>query len=346
MIVLGIEGTAHTLGIGIYDSKRGILANEKDVYMPKHGSGIHPTEAADHHRKAAGGVLSRALEAAGIDFKKIDMVSYSAGPGLPPCLKATMEFAKDIVNSGSHRNGIKPKKLLLIPVNHCIAHIEIGRFCTKADDPITLYVSGGNTQVIGYAAGRYRVFGETLDISIGNALDVFARETTGKYPGGPVVEKLAKAGNYIELPYVVKGMDLSFSGILTAALQKYKGSKSGKYPTTAGRRSHVLKDLCFSIEENCYAMLTEVTERALAHTGKREVLLTGGVAASKRLQEMLGIMCKERSADFYVVPQQYAGDCGAMIAYTGWLGYAHGQPLQKAGFHQNWRTDEVDVLWR
>ncbi len=339
MIVLGIEGTAHTLGVGIFDSSGAMLANEKDAYHPRHGSGIHPSEAASHHRKAAPSVLLNALEKAGIEFDDVGLVSYSAGPGLPPCLKATLEFAKDIAGARSRhlrKLEIKSRKKLLVPVNHCIAHIEIGRFLAKSEDPIVLYASGGNTQVIGYAAGRYRVFGETLDIPIGNALDVFIRETTGRYPGGPVIEELAASGSYIALPYVVKGMDVSFSGILSAALRRYKAKKTKK----------MLDDLCFSLQEHCYAMLTEVTERALAHTGKREVLLTGGVAASKRLQEMLDIMCRERGAGFFAVPNEYAGDNGAMIAYAGWLGYKSGQPLRKPNFFQKWRTDEVDVLWR
>jgi N6-L-threonylcarbamoyladenine synthase/protein kinase Bud32 len=245
---------------------------------------------------------------------------------LPPCLKVCLDFAKELA---------KKTKKPLTEVNHCIAHIEIGRHLCEAKDLITLYVSGGNTQVIGFASGRYRVFGETQDIAIGNAIDTFIREATEKNLGGKYFDDLAKSGSYIELPYVVKGMDLSFSGILTAALQKYK--KGAK-----------LEDLCHSFQETCYAMLTEVTERALAHTGKSEVLLTGGVAASQRLQDMLGIMCKERGARLFVCPKEFAGDNGAMIAWAGLLAYSNGQkPVtpEKADFHQRWRTDEVEVRW-
>ncbi len=102
-------------------------------------------------------------------------------------------------------------------VNHCIAHVEIGCFATGCRDPIVLYASGANTQVIGYLNGRYRIFGETLDIGIGNALDKFARSKDLPHPGGPHLEKLAKEGKYIELPYTVKGMDLAFSGLVSAA---------------------------------------------------------------------------------------------------------------------------------
>ncbi len=328
MLSLGIEGTAHTFSIGIVKDEK-ILANAKDAYKPKHGFGIHPSEAAAHHREVSDKVLASALETADVNLDDLDLLSYSAGPGLPPCLKVTAEFAQRL---------IEETKKPLIAVNHCIAHIEIGRLIAKARDPIVIYVSGGNTQIIGYAAERYRVFGETQDISIGNALDTFIRETTGEYPGGPAFDRLASMGkHYIELPYVVKGMDVSFSGIITAALNKYKQKE---------KLGITLEDICFSLQETCFAMLTEVTERALAHTGKSEVLLTGGVAASKRFAEMCSIMCAERGAKFFVCPLEYAGDCGANIAWAGLLQYKNGQqPVGKADFRRNWRTDDVEVNW-
>ena len=340
MLVLGIEGTAHTFGVGIADERGRVLANVRDAYKPATG-GIHPTEAAKHHGYVADKVLEDALAAAaeclgcGADdvWSRIDSIAYSAGPGLAPCLRATLEFAQRIA---------KERGKKLIPVNHCVAHIEIGRKKAGASDPITLYVSGGNTQVIGYAAGRYRVFGETLDIAIGNAIDTFIREAGGGFPGGPVMERLAEQarkskgeGAYIELPYVVKGMDLSFSGIVTAALKRLKEGAP-------------LEDLCFSFQETCYAMLTEVTERAMAHTGKTECLLTGGVAASRRLQDMLKTMCDERGARFFVCPADVAGDNAAMIAWTGLLARRSGQKLlepAEADFNSRWRTDDVCVTW-
>jgi glycoprotease/Kae1 family metallohydrolase len=219
----------------------------------------------------------------------------------------------------------------IIGVNHCVAHVEIGKLATGARDPVVLYVSGGNTQVIAFAEGRYRIFGETLDIAVGNAIDQFARSAGIPHPGGPKIEALAKGGKWLGLPYVVKGMDLSFSGILTAALDK--------------ARTHRLEDVCFSLQEACFSMLTEVTERAMAHTEKREALLTGGVAANKRLQEMLSIMCKERGASFSTVPSELAGDNGAMIAWLGLLAYGSGQRQGLEPVRQRWRTDDMEVTW-
>lgn len=324
LICLGVESTAHTFGIGIVDSSGKVLANERDMYRPPLGKGIIPSEAGDHHRMVCEEILQKALEKANLELKDVDIIAYSAGPGLPPALVAGADFAENL--------GKKLKKNI-IPVNHPVAHLEIGRLTSEAKDPVYLYLSGGNTQIIAFTEGKYRIFGETEDIPVGNCFDVFARDINLPMPGGPEVEKIAKNGSYVELPYVVKGMDLSFSGILTNARKLLKkGVKK--------------EDLAYSMQEVCFSMLTEVTERALAHTNKKEVLLVGGVAANKRLQEMIKQMCQDREAKMYVVPDEYSGDQGAMIAWVGIL-------ANKSGYRQkvenridpNWRIDQVDVTW-
>ena len=317
MISLGIESTAHTFGIGIIDEKGKVYANTRDIYRPEAG-GIHPSVARDHHKTVSETILQKALDEAKLKLSDIDIIAYSAGPGIAPCLAVGFEFAKKLSE--------KIKKTL-VPVNHCLAHVEIGKLMTGARDPLVLYVSGGNSQIIGFAGGKYRVFGETLDIAIGNAVDKFARETGIPFPGGPEVEKLAVGGKYIPLPYTVKGMDFSFSGLCTDVVRKFK---SGKFE---------LKDLCFSFQETAFAMLTEVSERALAHTEKNTLLLTGGVAANKRLSEMLAIMCKNRGAEFFAVPREFAGDCGANIAWTGILEYRLKKKTPEDIFPK-WRIDE------
>ena len=225
-------------------------------------------------------------------------------------------------------------------VNHCVAHIEIGKLATGARDPVTLYVSGGNTIVSAFEAGKYRVFGETLDIAVGNCLDVFAREVGLKQrrgaPFGAIVEELASKGKtFVSLPYTVKGMDLSFSGLLTAAVQASR------------KKEYSVEDVCFSLQEVAFSMLTEVTERALAHTEKPEVLLTGGVAANKKLQSMLRVIAEEHDARFCVVPRGLAADNGAMIAWTGILAYKSGlsTPIKKSFVNMKWRLEEVYAPW-
>ncbi|MBC7127979.1 MAG: tRNA (adenosine(37)-N6)-threonylcarbamoyltransferase complex transferase subunit TsaD, partial [Candidatus Methanosuratus sp.] len=206
--ILGIESTAHTFGCGIASSEGRILSNVKSEYVPASG-GIHPREASQHHASKAAATISGALKEAGLRLNDITAVAFSAGPGLGPCLRtgATVARALSLV-----------RKCPLVPVNHCIAHIEIGRLATGEDDPLVVYVSGGNTIISAYAGGRYRVFGETLDIALGNCLDTFARHIGLSHPGVPKLEQLADEGqNFIPLPYVVKGQDVSYSGLLTMA---------------------------------------------------------------------------------------------------------------------------------
>lgn len=323
--VLGIESTAHTFGVGIATSEGEILANVNYVYTFE--KGIHPREAAEHHSSVAHRAVKEALDKAGLSIHEIDAIAIALGPGLGPCLRVGATVARAL--------SLYFKKPL-VPVNHCVAHIEIARLTTGAEDPLVVYVSGGNTIVSAFVDGRYRVFGETLDIALGNCIDAFAREVGLPQPGVPNVEKMAERGSkYIPLPYVVKGQDLSFSGLLTMALRKV-------------REGERLEDVCFSLIETAYSMLAEVAERALAHTKKKQLVLTGGVARSKRLQEMLREVATEHGAEFYVVPPEYAGDNGAMIAWCGVLAYIHGVtiPIEKSCIRQRWRLDEVDIPWR
>jgi N6-L-threonylcarbamoyladenine synthase/protein kinase Bud32 len=254
---------------------------------------------------------------------KITGVAFSKGPGLGPCLRTVATAARSLALA---------LDVPLVGVNHCVAHIEIGLFATGCRDPIVLYASGANTQVIGYLNSRYRVFGETLDIGIGNALDKFARSKNLPHPGGPLIEVQAQEGQYVELPYTVKGMDLAFSGLVSAA-------KDCKVP---------LPDACYSLQETAFAMCVEVTERAMSLAGKNEVLLVGGVGANRRLQEMLRIMCEDRGAQFFVPEQKYLGDNGAMIAYTGKLMLESGVtlPVKSSQINPSFRSDEVEVTWK
>ncbi|MBI2140816.1 tRNA (adenosine(37)-N6)-threonylcarbamoyltransferase complex transferase subunit TsaD [Candidatus Woesearchaeota archaeon] len=333
MVCLGIESTAHTFGVGLAAAgkaktaisapaaakngmRRKILANVIKQFTTKSG-GIIPAQAAEHHVEVCDKAITEALAAAKIAMHDIDIVSFSQGPGIGHCLRVGAAAARTL--SLVHK---KP----LIGVNHCISHLEIGK----------LYVSGANTQVIAFEAGKYRIFGETLDMGVGNMLDQFARQIGIGFPGGSQIMRLAakaaaKGGKYIELPYVVKGMDVSFGGILTNIKRKYD---SGSYSK---------EDLCYSLQETVFAMLVEVAERALAHTGKSELLLGGGVACNTRLQEMCGVMCEERGAKLFVPERQFLVDNAAMIAWLGILEYLKGTrtPVEKSAIRPYWRTDEV-----
>ncbi|MEF8847803.1 MAG: bifunctional N(6)-L-threonylcarbamoyladenine synthase/serine/threonine protein kinase [Candidatus Thermoplasmatota archaeon] len=330
MITIGLEGTAHSIGIGIIKKEKGkckILSNLIKTYKPKKG-GIHPREAANHHAKNINNLIKKSIEKAEISKDQIELVSFSKGPGLGPCLRTTATAARALSLTLE-----KP----LIGVNHCVAHLEIGRgTIDNCKDPVLLYTSGANTQIIAHTNGKYRVFGETLDVGIGNCLDKFGRYAGLDFPSGPEIEKLAKkADKYVKLPYTIKGMDIAFSGLLTAAQQEYKKGKR-------------IEDICYSIQETTFAALTEVTERAMAHTEKKEILLGGGVASNQRLREMVKTMAQERQSEFYVPEKKLCIDNGAMIAWLGLISYESGiqTRVEESFIDQHFRTDMVDVTWR
>jgi glycoprotease/Kae1 family metallohydrolase len=329
--ILGIESTAHTFGIAIV-RKGKILCNLKDSYTTSSG-GMIPVESAKHHEQVKEILYKEALEKSGIKEKEIKAVAFSQAPGLAPCLLVGMRFAKEIA---------KRLSVPIIPVNHCISHLEIGNI-TKAKNPVLLYCSGANTQIISYSSGKYRIFGETLDLGIGNFIDTFARYMNIGFPGGPVIARLAEEyrkqekKEYVELPYSIKGMDVAFSGMLTNLKQKIESRKYSK------------EQLAYSMEETAFAMLVEAAERAMAHLNKKELLLGGGVACNKRLQEMCSIMCKERGAELFVPENFLLVDNAGMIAFTGEIMLNSGikeKDINKIDILPRQRTDEINVLWR
>lgn len=328
---LGIESTAHTFGAAVAqaeNSHRGkILSDTKDIYEPPPGSGIHPREASRHHTDIGPHVVQRALRSARVKLSDLDAIAFSAGPGLGPCLRVGAVVARTL----SACYGIP-----LVPVNHAVGHIELGAFLTSAADPVVLLVTGGHTLISAFAAGRWRIFGETLDLTVGQLLDQFGREAGYASPCGAVIEGLAsKSSRYLHLPYTVKGQDVSFSGILTAAKTLLKEGKP-------------LEDLAYSIQETAFAMLAEATERAVAFTEKKELMVVGGVAANMRLQQMLREICVVHGVELKVVPAKYSGDCGAQIAWAGLLAYAAGVTVkvENSSIRQSWRIDQVDAKWR
>uniref|UniRef100_A0A3P8Z1X3 N(6)-L-threonylcarbamoyladenine synthase n=1 Tax=Esox lucius TaxID=8010 RepID=A0A3P8Z1X3_ESOLU len=320
-VVIGFEGSANKIGVGIIRDGE-VLSNPRRTYITPPGQGFLPSDTARHHRGVILTVLKEALEEAGIKPDDIDCVAYTKGPGMGAPLVTVALVARTVAQLWA-----KP----LLGVNHCIGHIEMGRLITQANNPTVLYVSGGNTQVIAYSERRYRIFGETIDIAVGNCLDRFARviKISNDPSPGYNIEQMAKRGKqYVELPYTVKGMDVSFSGILSYIEVTFRS-------------------VCF-LQETLFSMLVEITERAMAHCGSQEVLIVGGVGCNIRLQEMMGVMCKERGAKLFATDERFCIDNGAMIAQAGWEMFRSGQvtELSDSWITQRYRTDEVEVTWR
>jgi N6-L-threonylcarbamoyladenine synthase len=293
MLSLGIESTAHTFSCAVLEKKgkKGkIFSDVRKIYRPPEGEGIHPREASRHHIESSAQVLSDCLAEAKVKINDLDLIAYAAGPGLGPCLRVGA-----VVN------------------------------------PLVLLVSGGHTMLLAFMMNKWRVFGETLDITLGQLLDQFGRAAGFASPCGKQIEILAsKTTNYFPLPYSVKGNDVSFSGLLSAAKSLIpKG----------------LDDACFSLQETAFAMIAEATERALSFTKKKELLVVGGVAANKRLSEMLKSVCKRQNCKFFVTPLKFSGDCGSQIAWTGLLESQtkKSSNIENTFVKQSWRLDTVQV---
>lgn len=332
-IVIGFEGSANKIGVGIVRDGV-VLSNPRRTYITPPGQGFLPGDTARHHRAVVLTVLKEALEEAGVKPEDIDCVAFTKGPGMGAPLVTVALVARTVAQLWD-----KP----LLGVNHCIGHIEMGRLIAKAHNPTVLYVSGGNTQVIAYSERRYRIFGETIDIAVGNCLDRFARVigiSNDPSPGYNIEQAAKKGSRLVELPYTVKGMDVSFSGILSFIEEAARKMLSSGECTA--------EDLCFSLQETLFSMLVEITERAVAHCGSREVLIVGGVGCNLRLQEMMKVMCEERGAKVFATDERFCIDNGAMIAQAGWEMFRSGHvtELQDSWITQRYRTDEVEVTWR
>ncbi|KAJ0413871.1 tRNA N6-adenosine threonylcarbamoyltransferase [Aspergillus carlsbadensis] len=363
MIAIGLEGSANKLGVGIMlhpsdGSTPLVLANIRHTYVSPPGEGFLPKDTARHHRAWVVKLVKKALCEARISAADVNCICYTKGPGMGAPLQSVAVAARTLSLLWGKE---------LIGVNHCVGHIEMGRLITGASNPVVLYVSGGNTQVIAYSSQRYRIFGETLDIAVGNCLDRFARtlHISNDPAPGYNIEQLAKKGKQlVDLPYTVKGMDCSMSGILAAidglaaqyGLNGEQKEDEEEHEITdepvsdekLSTRKPTRADLCFSLQETVFSMLVEITERAMAHVGSKEVLIVGGVGCNERLQEMMGIMARDRGGSVHATDERFCIDNGIMIAQAGILAYKTGfrTAFKESTCTQRFRTDDVFVQWR
>ncbi|KAF2861871.1 peptidase M22, glycoprotease [Piedraia hortae CBS 480.64] len=348
-LALGLEGSANKLGVGVILHPSNptlpvqILSNLRHTFHAPPGSGFLPKDTSQHHKKWIVRLVKQSLKQAAVSPSQLDCICYTKGPGMGAPLNSVAIVARTLSQLWN-----KP----LVGVNHCVGHIEMGRAITGAENPVVLYVSGGNTQVIAYSAQRYRIFGEALDIAVGNCLDRFARVlniSNDPAPGYNIEQEAKRGAVLLELPYAVKGMDVSFSGIL-ARVEEMGRRLDGKeaWVDAASGREITQADLCFTLQETVFGMLVEITERAMAHVGANQVLVVGGVGCNERLQQMMGLMAAERGGMVYSTDERFCIDNGIMIAHAGLLQWNEGfrTKLEDSTCTQRFRTDEVLINWR
>lgn len=375
--VLGIESSANKIGVGILFINRNgeikIMSNVRATYTPPPGQGVIPVDAAEHHRANVFTLIEKALSESNIKITDIDLFTYTKGPGMHQLLNVGCTVARTL--ACFHK---KP----LVSVNHCVAHIEMGRFVTKAKNPVVLYASGGNTQIINRNesnktnkdilmeeklenlkissnstnTSHYKIFGETLDVAVGNCFDKIARAldlSNYPSPGLSIELKARESKKYIKLSYSMKGMDMSFSGILSTVLKLVEEEKQKKYFTESKKLDvDFVNSICFSLQETVFSILCEATERCMAYTSNNNILIVGGVGCNLRLQEMIQKMAEQRGGMVYAMDERYCIDNGAMIAYTGYIEYMSKKEefeslknLSNCTVTQRYRTDSVEIVW-
>ena len=308
MKIIGIETSCDDTAIAIYDSNKGILSNvvSSQIKMHEEWGGVYPDLAAREHTKNILPVLDRALNEVSIKMEDIDGIAVTVAPGLIVSLVIGISVAKTL-------SWIYEKPL--IPVHHIEAHIFASFITEKVNYPfIALVVSGGHTELyIVRNFEEYQYLGGTLDDAVGEAYDKVARMLGLGYPGGPVIDRLAKEGKEIvKLPRSLmkdKGknrFNFSFSGLKTAILREIQ---KGIYKK---------EDLAKSFQEAATDVLISKTVDACEAFGIKEVVVAGGVSANSRLREKFGEIKEKKGIKVHFPPLYLCTDNGAMIAFTGY----------------------------
>lgn len=279
--------------------------------------GVVPELASRAHQQNMVVVVNGALASAGINQHELDAIAFTGGPGLMGSLLVGTSFAKGMALA----LGIP-----LIHVNHMEAHV-LAHFI-KDPHPafpfLCLTVSGGHTQIVlAKDYGAMTVLGQTQDDAVGEAFDKAAKMLGLPYPGGPLIDELARKGNPDVFRFsdtVMPGLDFSFSGIKTSFLYFLRDEK-GKDPDFVGKN---LNDICASLQRQLIRMLLDKLEKASRETGIREIAIAGGVAANSGLRAELQLRAKKSGWTIFIPDVQYCTDNAAMIAMAGHFKYLRG----------------------
>jgi len=313
MKVLGIESSCDETGVAVYDTEQGLLSERlySQVAMHAEYGGVVPELASRDHIRKIVPLIRDAVSDAGLGMKDLDGIAYTSGPGLIGAL---------MVGASVGRTMAWSLGIPALAVHHMEGHLLAPMLEEGAPDfPfVALLVSGGHTMLVEVKAlGDYAILGESLDDAVGEAFDKTAKLLGLSYPGGPELAALAEQGKATDIkfprPMINRpGLDFSFSGLKTAALQTWQKSAQ----TTEAKA-----DIAYAFQEAVVDTLCIKCERALKQTGYQRLVVAGGVGANKRLRARLN----ELKAEVFFPRQAFCTDNGAMIAYAGALRLAAGQ---------------------
>ena len=311
MRVLGLETSCDETGVAVFDGDRGLLADEIYSQVEAHAvyGGVVPEIASRDHVRKLAPLVSAALQTAGIDYQDLDGVAYTAGPGLAGALLVGSSFARALAWS---------LDIPALGVHHMEGHLLAPMLDNEALSMpfLALLVSGGHTQFVhARGLGDYEILGESLDDAAGEAFDKVAKMLGLGYPGGPIIEQLAREGRgeRFRFPRPMTdrpGLDFSFSGLKTHVLNTI-GELDGDAGDTA--------DVARAFSDAVVDTFRIKCRRAIEQTGLSRLVVAGGVSANRALRAQLEALGVELGCEVVFPAMRYATDNGAMIAYAGFL---------------------------
>ncbi|MDU5377910.1 MULTISPECIES: tRNA (adenosine(37)-N6)-threonylcarbamoyltransferase complex transferase subunit TsaD [Peptoniphilus] len=324
MKVLAFESSCDETSVAVVENGREVLSNviASQIDTHKKFGGVVPEIASRQHVEAINTVLKEGLDEADVDLDDIDLIAATKGPGLIGALLVGLSAGKALALAEN-----KP----FVGVNHIEGHVCANYISSRDLEPpfVGLIISGGHTYLIEVKDYiDFTLYGRTVDDAVGEAFDKVARSLGLPYPGGPVIDKLAKEGKEtIEFPRVMikdENYNFSFSGLKTAVLNYLNSSK-------LRGEEIVVEDVCKSFQEAVVDVLLEKTFRLAKEKKLDKVVLSGGVSANSRIREAFVEKGKKKNIKIFYPDLKLCTDNAAMIASAAYYNYISGK-VEKENF--------------